>query len=73
MYHVPFTTKETDESKRDTTSADPDTYDEETRSTGQQQGTVDITPGITEAKELYDKAMLPTLKVVLRTYTIDVD
>ena len=33
----------------------------------------DITPDITGAKELYDKAMVPTLTVVLRTYTVDVD
>ena len=56
----PFGFKETDEPKRDTASTDPETGDEEIRSAGQQQGTVDVTSVITEAKEVYDKAMLPT-------------
>ena len=34
--------------------------EEEIRSAGQQQVTIDLTSVITEAKELYDKAMLPT-------------
>ena len=52
-------------SKRDTASTDPETGDEETRYTGQRQGTVDITFVITEAKQIYDihNAMLPTLYV----------
>ena len=58
-YHIPFTTKDTGEPKRHTASADPETYDEEKQSTGEHQGTVDVTSDITE--ELYDKAMLPTL------------
>ena len=35
-YHIPLTTKETDEPKRDTASTDPETGDEEIRSAGQQ-------------------------------------
>ena len=54
-------TKDTDEPKRDTSSTDPENDDVET---GQQkQGTVDVTSDITEAKDLYDKAMLSTLSV----------
>ena len=34
-YHIPLTTKETDEPKRDTASTDPETGDEEIRSAGQ--------------------------------------
>ena len=49
-YHTPLTTKETDEPKRDTASTDPETGDEEIRSAGQQQVTVDVTSVITEAK-----------------------
>ena len=59
-YHIPLASKETDEPKRDTASTDPETGDEEIRSAGEQQVTVDVTSVITEAKELYDKTMLPT-------------
>ena len=59
-YHIPLTTKEIDKPKRVTASIDPETGDEEIRYAGQQQVTVDVTSVITEAKELYDKAMLPT-------------
>ena len=54
-------TKETDEPKRDTASTDPENDDVETDQ--QKQGTVDVTSDITEAKDLYDKAMLSTLSV----------
>ena len=57
------TTKETDEPKRDAASTNPETGAEEIRYTGQQQGTVDVTSVITEAKELYDKEMLRTFSV----------
>ena len=60
-YHIPLPTKETDESKRDTASTDPENYDVETDQ--QKQGTVDVTSDITEAKDIYDKAMLSTLSV----------
>ena len=60
-YHIPLTTKETDEPKRGTASTDPENDDVETNQ--QKQGTVDVTPDITEAKDLYDKAMLSTLYV----------
>ena len=46
-YHIPLTTKETDEPKRDTASTDPKTGDEEIRYAGQQQ--VGVTSVITEA------------------------
>ena len=59
-YHIPLTTNETDEPKQDTASTDPETGDEEIRSAGQQQVTVDVTSVITDAKELYAKAMLLT-------------
>ena len=59
-YHIPLTTKETDEPRRDTASTDPETGDEEIRSAGQQQVTVDVTSVITETKELYAKSMLLT-------------
>ena len=49
-YHIPLTTKETDEPIRDTASTDPETGDEEIRSAGLQQVTVDVTSLITEAK-----------------------
>ena len=60
VYHISLTTMETNEPKRDTASTDPETGDEQIRYAGQQQVTVDVTSVITEAKELYDKAMLPT-------------
>ena len=60
-YHIPLPTKETDEPKRDTASTDPENDDVETDQ--QKQGTVDVTSDITEAKDLYDKAMLSTLSV----------
>ena len=44
-------------------SADSETGVEEIRSAGEQQVSVDLTSVITEAKELYDKAMLPTFPV----------
>ena len=53
--------KETDEPKRGRASTDPENDDVETDQ--QKQGTVDVTPDITEAKDLYDKAMLYTLYV----------
>ena len=53
-YNIPLTINEKDEPKWDTASTNPETGDEETRSTGQPQGTVDVTSAITEAKELYD-------------------
>ena len=60
-YPIPLPTKETDEPKRDTASTDPENDDVET---GQQkQGTVDVTSDITEAKYIYDKAMLSKLSV----------
>ena len=59
-YHVPLTTKERGEPKRDSASTEPETGYEEIRSAGQPQVTVDVTSVITETKELYDKAMLPT-------------
>ena len=52
-YHIPLTTKETDEPKRNTASTDHETGGEEIRSAGQQQVTVDVTSVITEAKELW--------------------
>ena len=55
-YHIPLSTKETDLPKRDTASADPENDDDETDQ--QKQVTVDVTSDITEAKDLYDKAML---------------
>ena len=61
-YDIPLTTTETGEPKRDAAaSTDPETGDEEIRSAGQQQITVDVSSVITEAKELYDKAILPIL------------
>ena len=60
-YHIPFPTKETNEPKRDTASTDPENYDVETDQ--QKQGTVDVTSDITEAKYIYDKAMLSTSSV----------
>ena len=57
-YHIPLPTKETDEPKRDTASTDPENDDDET--VQHKQGTVDATSDITEAKYLYDKAMLST-------------
>ena len=60
-YHIPLPTKETDEPKRDTASTDPE--DEDVETDQQKQGTVDVTSDITEAKYLYDKAMLSTLSV----------
>ena len=60
-YHIPLPTKETDEPKRDTASTDPENYDVERDQ--QKQGTVDVTSDITEAKYLYDRAMLSTLSV----------
>ena len=54
-------TKETDGPKRDTASTDPEKYDNETYQ--QKEGTVDVTSAITEAKDLYDKAVLSTLSV----------
>ena len=62
-YHIPLTTKETYEPKRDTASTGPETDDEDIRSADQKQVTVDVTSVITEAKLLYDKAVLPTLSV----------
>ena len=52
--HIPLRTEETDEPKWDTASTDPETGDEEIRSEGQQQVTVDVTSVITESKELYN-------------------
>ena len=43
VYHIPLTTKETDEPKWDTASTDPETGNEEIRSAGQQQVTVQTT------------------------------
>ena len=60
-YHIPLPTKETDKPKRDTASTDPENDDVETDQ--QKQGTVDVTSDITEAKDIYDKAMLSTLSV----------
>ena len=60
-YHIPLPTKETDEPKRDTASTDPENDDVETDQ--QKQGTVDVTSDMTEAKDLYDRAMLSTLSV----------
>ena len=60
-YHIPLPTKETDEPKRDTASTDPENDDDETAQ--QKQGTVDATSDMTEAKYLYDKAMLSTFSV----------
>ena len=60
-YHIPLPTKETDEPKWDTASTDPENDDVETDQ--QKQGTVDVTCDITEAKDLYDRAMLSTLSV----------
>ena len=60
-YHIPLPTKETDEPKRDTASTNPENDDVETDQ--QKQGTVDVTSDITEAKDLYDKAMLSSLSV----------
>ena len=60
-YHIPLPTKETDEPKRDTASADPENDDVETYQ--QKQGTVDVTSDITEAKDLCDKAILSPLSV----------
>ena len=60
-YHIPLPTKETDEPKWDTASTDPEYDDVEIDQ--QKQGTVDVTSDITEAKELYDHAMLSTLSV----------
>ena len=60
-YHIPLPTKETDEPKQDTASTDPENDDVETDH--QKQGTVDVTSDITEAKYIYDKAMLSTLSV----------
>ena len=55
--HIPLPTKETDEPKLDTASTDPGNDAVET------EGTVDVTSDITEAKDIYDKAMLSTLYV----------
>ena len=60
-YHIPLPTKETDEPKRDTASTNPENDDVETDQ--QKQGNVDVTSDITEAKYLYDKAMLSTLSL----------
>ena len=60
-YHIPLPTKETDEPKRDTASTDTENDNVETYQ--QKQGTVDVTSDITEAKDIYDKAMLSTLSV----------
>ena len=60
-YHIPLPTKETDEPKRDTASTDPGNDAVETEQ--QKQDTGDVTSDITEAKDLYDKAMLSTLYV----------
>ena len=57
-YHVPLPTMETNGSKRDTASTDPENDDDETDQ--QKQGTVDVTSDITEAKYLYDNAMQST-------------
>ena len=60
-YHIPLPTKETNEPKRETASTDPENDDVETDQ--HKQGTVDVTSAITEAKDLYDRAMLSTLSV----------
>ena len=60
-YHIMLPAKETDEPKRDTASTDPENDDVEADQ--QKQGTVDVTSDITEAKDIYDKAMLSTLSV----------
>ena len=60
-YHIPLPTNETDEPKRDTASTDPENDDVETDQ--QKQGTIDVASDITEAKDIYDKAMLSTLSV----------
>ena len=46
-YHILSTTKETGETNRDTANTDPETGDEEIRSAGQQQVTIDVTYVIT--------------------------
>ena len=59
-YHIPLPTKETYMSpKRDTASTDTENDDVETDQ--HKQGTVDVTSDITEAKDIYDTAMLSTL------------
>ena len=50
VYHIPLHTKDTADSKWNTASTDSEIGDEETRYTGQQQGAVDVTSDITEAK-----------------------
>ena len=55
-YHIPLPTKETDEPKRDTAGTDPENDYVETDQ--QKQGTVDVTANITEAKYLYDRAII---------------
>ena len=63
MYLIPLPTNDTNDPKLDTASTDSEIDDEETRYVGQQQGSVDIKSDITQAKELYDKTMLPILSV----------
>ena len=60
-YNIPLPIKKTDQPKRDPSSTDPENDDVETDQ--QKQGTVDVTSDITEAKDLYHKAMLSTLSV----------
>ena len=60
-YHIPLPTKGTDKPKQDTASTDPENDDVETDQ--QKQGTVDVTSDMTEAKDIYDRAMLSTLSV----------
>ena len=62
-YHIPLPSKATDEPKRDTASTEPGIGDEEIRSAGQQHDIADVASVITEAKEVYDKKMLPTFSV----------
>ncbi len=60
-YNIPLPIKETDQPKRDPSRTDPENDAVETDQ--QKQGTVDVTSDITEAKYLYDKAMVSTLSV----------
>ena len=48
--HIKLSTKDTNDPNRDTASTDFEMDDEETRYTGQQQGAVDVTSDIKEAK-----------------------
>ena len=60
-YNIPLPTKETYEPKQATASTDPENDEDETDQ--QKQDTVDVTSDISEAKDLYEKAMLSTLSL----------